>query len=89
MQACFGKLSLKFKRKEEKIRLFNIFFETDCDNLLVGCLTPQQHAGVSQGRTCLHKFSFCHTEIEVADLTVYLTQSQYTDTRPTSPSADP
>ena len=30
----------------------------------------------------------CHTEIEVADQTFYLTQSQYTDTGPTSPSAD-
>ena len=29
-----------------------------------------------------------HTEIEVADPTFYLTQSQYTDTGPTSPSAD-
>ena len=28
-------------------------------------------------------------EIEVADQTSYLTQSQYTDTGPTSPSADP
>ena len=31
----------------------------------------------------------CHTEIEVSDQTFYLTQSQYTDTGPTSPSADP
>ena len=31
----------------------------------------------------------CHTEIEVADPTFHLTQSQYTDTGPTSPSADP
>ena len=31
----------------------------------------------------------CHTEIEVAHQTFYLTQSQYTDTGPTSPSADP
>ena len=31
----------------------------------------------------------CHTEIEVVDQTVHLTQSQYTDTGPTSPSADP
>ena len=31
----------------------------------------------------------CHTEIEVADQTFYLTQSQYTDTGLTSPSADP
>ena len=29
------------------------------------------------------------TEIEVADQTFHLTQSQYTDTGPTSPSADP
>ena len=29
------------------------------------------------------------TQIEVADPTFYLTQSQYTDTGPTSPSADP
>ena len=31
----------------------------------------------------------CHTEIEVADQTFYLTQPQYTDTGPTSPNADP
>ena len=31
----------------------------------------------------------CHTEIEVADQTFHLTQSQYTDTGPTSPSTDP
>ena len=32
---------------------------------------------------------YCHTEVEVADQTFYLTQSQYTDTGPTSPRADP
>ena len=37
----------------------------------------------------LHNFTFCHTEIEAADQTFHLTQSQYTDTGPTSPSADP
>ena len=37
---------------------------------------------VSQGR-------ICHSEIEAVDPTFYLTQSQYTDTTPTSPSADP
>ena len=57
--------------------------------LLVGCLTSQQQAGVSQGRICSDNFTCCHTEIEVADQTSYLTQSQYTDTGPTSPSADP
>ena len=57
--------------------------------LLVGCLMSQQHASVSQGRICSDNFTCCHTEIEVADQTFYLTQSQYTDTGPTSPSADP
>ena len=56
---------------------------------LVDCLTSQQHASVSQGRICSDNFTCCHTEIEVADPTFYLTQSQYTDTGPTSPSADP
>ena len=57
--------------------------------LLVGCLASQQHASVSQGRICSDNFTCCNTEIEVADQTVYLTQSQYTDTGPTSPSTDP
>ena len=57
--------------------------------LLVGCLTSQQHASVSPGRICSDKFTCCHTEIEVADPTFYLTQSQYTNTGPTSPSTDP
>ena len=57
--------------------------------LLVGCLTSQQQASVSQGQICTDNFTCCHTEIEVADPTFYLTQSQYTDTGPTSPSADP
>ena len=56
---------------------------------MVGCLTSQQHASVSQGRICTDNFTCCHTEIEVADQTFYLTQSQYTDTGPTSPRADP
>ena len=57
--------------------------------MLVGCLTSQQHARVSQGRICEDNFTCCHSDIQVADPTVYLTQSQYTDTGPTSPSADP
>ena len=56
---------------------------------LVGCLTSQQHASISQGRICSDNLTCCHTEIEVADQTFHLTQSQYTDTGPTSPSADP
>ena len=55
----------------------------------VGCLTSQQHASVSQGRICSDNFTCCHTKIEVADPTFHLTQSQYIDTGPTSPSADP
>ena len=39
--------------------------------------------------TDLLNFDCCHTEIEVADPTFHLTQSQYTDTRLTSPSTDP
>ena len=60
-----------------------------CDGWFVGCLTSQQQASVSQGRICLDNFTCCHTEIEAADQTFYLTQSQYTDTGLTSPSADP
>ena len=38
----------------------------------------------------LHRqFTCCHTQIEVTDPTFHLTQSQYTDTGPTSPSTDP
>ena len=58
-------------------------------SLFAGCLTSQQQASVSQGRICSDNLTCCHTEIEVADPTFYLTQSQYTDTGPTSPSADP
>ena len=56
---------------------------------LVGCLTSQQHASVSQGRICEDNCTCCHIEIEVADQTFHLTLSQYTDTGPASPSADP
>ena len=54
-----------------------------------GCLTSQQQANVSQGLICSDNLTRCHTETEVADQTFYLTQSQYTDTRPTSPNEDP
>ena len=57
--------------------------------LFVGCSTSQQQASVSQGRICTDNCTCCYTETEVADQTFCLTQSQYTDTRPTSPSADP
>ena len=57
--------------------------------LFVACLRSQRHASVSQGRICTDNFTCCHTEMEAADPTFHLTQSQYTDTGPTSPSADP
>ena len=52
------------------------------------CLTPQQHSSVSQGRICSDKCTYCHTEMEVADQTLCLAQSQCTDTGPTRPCAD-
>ena len=37
----------------------------------------------------LLNFTCCHSETEVADQTLYLAQSQYTATGPTSSSTDP
>ena len=64
------------------------FFRHDSISL-VDCSAPQQQTSVSQGRISSDDCTCCQTEIEVQDQTFYLTQSQYTDTRPTSPSADP
>ena len=55
---------------------------------IVLCLS-KQHASVSQGRFCSDNLTCCYTEIEVADQTFHLTQSQYTNIGPTSPSTDP
>ena len=66
--------------------------KTDAQSLFVsvllfgGCIKSQQHASIYQGRICADNFTYCHT---VADQTFHLTQSQYTDTGPTSPSTDP
>ena len=57
--------------------------------LSAGCVTSQQHDSVSQGRISSDNCTSCHTGTEVEDQKFYLTQSQYTNTRPTSPSADP
>ena len=67
---------------------FNLSYSSN-SMLFVGCLKSQQHVSVSQGRICSDNFTCCHTEIEVADQTPHLTQSQYTDTGSTSPSTDP
>ena len=57
--------------------------------LLVGCLTSQQHSSVSLGPICSDNCTCCHTEIEAADQTFYLTQLHYADTWPTDPGTDP
>ena len=91
-----GRLHLVFEEEKEEIkrrkRSRGIEKEEGKEGgfcWLVGCLTSQQQAGVSQGRICSDNFTCCHTEIEVAHQTFHLAQSQYTDTRPTSNSADP
>ena len=57
--------------------------------LFAGCLTSQQHASVSQTRICSDNCTCFHTETEAAGQNFNLTQSQYADTGPTSPSVDP
>ena len=53
----------------------------------VGCLVawllnvPSNMLVYLRGRICSDNFTCCHAEIEVADQTSYLTQSQYTDTK--------
>ena len=77
---------------ESRLRLLSMVGAGKADVvvcLLVGCLTSQRHASVSQGRICTDNFTCCHTEIEVADRTFHLNQSEYTDTGPTSPSTHP
>ena len=62
---------------------------SEVSSMFLDCLMSQQHVSVSQGRICADNFTCCHTETEAADPTFYPTQSQYTDTGPTHPSADP
>ena len=86
-------------RRRDRKKISKCTFHCDDDDerrrlndtvcLLVGWLSSQQQARVSQGRICTDNFTCCHTEIEAADQTFHLTKSQYTDTGPTSPSADP
>ena len=57
--------------------------------VVFGCLTSQQHGSVSQGRICSDKSTCHHTQKKVTGQTCHLTQSQYTDTGPTSPSVVP
>ena len=69
------------------------FVLVSCGNIsfvcwLVACLTSQQHASVCQGRIYSDDFTCCYTDLEFANQTFHLTQSQYTDTGRTSPSTD-
>ena len=47
----------------------------------LGCLTSQQHASISQEQICSDSCMCCHSDVEVADQTCYLIQSQCTDTQ--------
>ena len=42
--------------------------------LVVGCLVSQHNTSVSKGWICSDKFMCCHTDIEVADQSFYLTK---------------
>ena len=57
-------------------------------SLLVVKRPRNTYASVSLGRVCSDNCTCYQTETEVAGQTFYLTQSQYTDTGPTRPSAD-
>ena len=81
-KACFLKLLLR-----SAVSLAIFFVRFVC--WLLACLMSQQHASASQGWICSDNVTCCHTEIEVADQTFHLTQSQYTDTGPTCRSTDP
>ena len=89
--ACQTRNAEKLEKRPEQGQATASQHRLPEDNILlfVGCLTTKQQAGVSQERICSDNLTCCHTEIEVTDQTFYLTQSQYTDTGPTSPSADP
>ena len=82
---CVGVRTRSNPRALSKTCVDGVVFQ----RLFAACLTSQQHGSVSQGRICSEKFTYCYTEIEVAGQTYYLTQSQFIDTGPTSPSADP
>ena len=56
--------------------------------LLLGCLTSQPHLTCTSGMG-LFNFIFRLTGTEAVDQTCHLTQSQFTETRQTSPSTNP
>ena len=58
----------KKKKKKKKKKMTELVV-----SWLLAYLTFQQHASISQGWICSDKFTCRHTEIEVADQTLYLT----------------
>ena len=56
--------------------------------VVVGWVMSQQCTGVSLGLISPDNWMCCHTEVEVADQTLFLTLSWYTDMGPTIPGAD-
>ena len=85
LKAPFCSDLLELWWRESIAVVFNALINIDClpQREFVGCLTSQQNASVSQRRICSGNFTCCHTEIEVANPTFHLTQSQYADTGPT------
>ena len=83
----WGRCNLQAKNTKEEERTSR----KQLNSLFVGWLlaSSQQHTSVFQGHIYSDNCTNCHTETEDADQTFYITQSQYTDTGPTSTSADP
>ena len=71
------------KRKRVKEHDFVLILLLLFFGWLYALVTSQCISGTDLLCTC------CHTQIEVVDQTIYLTQSRFTDTGPISPSADP
>ena len=61
---------------------------TGGESRLVACLTSQLYSSVSQRRFCSGKLTCCNSELQIKP-SIYLAQSQYTDTGPTSPRHGP
>ena len=58
-------------------------------NSWTGSATCHMLACLRDGSACLDSCTYCHTEIDASDQACFLTQSQWTDTRPASLSIDP
>ena len=70
------------------VRLFNSFCPYfDCAFVVIAYWLLNIQA-TCRGWIYLDNCTCCLSEIEVADQTFYLTKSQCTDTRPTSPNTD-